>query len=84
VGKIDLGEDQTNLENLTENSLKILLGLALVNQLQDLFVEVTEILGGRLHPFSGEFAQARRHYNRSVRCLFELTLKAMIVCCEFE
>jgi hypothetical protein len=72
------------LEDLSENALKILLGLTLVNQQEDLFNQVTKALGSNIYPFSGDFNSARKSYSRAVRCLFELTLKAMIVCCELK
>ena len=72
------------LEDLSENPLKILLGLTLVNELQDLFNQVAKALGSNIYPFSGDFKCASKSYSRAVRCLFELTLKAMIVCCEVK
>ena len=67
-----------------ENTLKFVLGLALVNRHDDLFDEVVTALGSKIYPFKNDFMQARRNYSKAVRCLCELVLKAMIVSCEGE
>lgn len=79
-------QDQTVVEigEAGENTLKILLGLALINRYEDLFYEVVTTLGPKIYPFKNDFMQARRNYSKAVRCLCELVLKAMIACCERE
>ena len=71
-----------NLTGFPVNTLRILLGLALVNELEDLFDATANSLGSNIESFSGEFKQARRGYNKMTRALFELTLKAAIACCD--
>jgi hypothetical protein len=66
------------------NTLRILLGLSLVNQQESLFAQIVVKLGLAIHPFSKDFKQARKGYSQATRSLFELTLKATIACSDID
>ena len=69
----------SQIESMSENSLKILLGLSLCHQNEQVFDMVTAFLGSNISPFSNYFNQARRGYSKAVLSLLELSLKASIV-----
>ena len=68
------------LDDMSINSLKILLGLALCNEHETLFNQVTSVLGpNHIKPFNDNYKQAKRGYSKIVLYLFELALKAAII-----
>ena len=63
-----------------QNTLKILLGVALVHRDRVIFQLAVEQLGEQIQPFSSDFNQAAEaDFNGKVRDLLELTLKACLI-----
>ena len=62
------------------NTLKILLGIALVFSNKQLFVEIADQLGNNIKPFSADFNQQHvKTLNRQTKELLEMLLKATLV-----
>ena len=82
--KRELNETTQQFVNYSQNTLKIVLGLAIVYQNDILFNEIYLKLGDCIAPFSCDFRQALGDFNPDVRSLLELTLKACLVTNDFQ
>ena len=69
-----------NLIELNQNTLKIMLGLELVKNRDEIkFNAIASQLGEDIEPFIGDFRQAQDDNNAPCHQLLELTLKASII-----
>ena len=81
----DMTESGRNLLKYSQNTLKILLGLALVHDNQYLFDSITQQLGAEaLDPFSSDFKQCKGDFDDRARKLLELALKACLVAGSYQ
>ena len=77
-GANQLHEDGQGLVFHSENTLKIMLGLALCFQDEDKFKSIASHLGNQIEPFSANFLQART-YQKKTQALLIMTLKATLL-----
>ena len=81
----DETESGRNLLKYSQNTLRILLGLALVHDNQHLFDSIVQQLGQEaLNPFSSDFKQCQGDFDENSRKLLELVLKACLVAGSYQ